>query len=163
MQVRGIQGEAIHKPFPLTLGRTVVIWLRTLPRNSIHFLQQLAHTVAQFFQVMAVSQKGVSILWTMTQGQIETLRSYIEMYHTIVLNVETYQFREALESLKNGLQCNRRDNFKPASTKEDAPEKTSRVAQLYSVAEITAFKVSMEQRFAAIKENEVISGLTRKY
>lgn len=43
----------------------------------------------------------------MTQGQIETLRSYIEMYHTIVLNVETYQFHEALESLKNGLQCNR--------------------------------------------------------
>lgn len=62
MKVRGIQGEEIHKPFPLTLGRTVVIWLRTLPRNSIHFLQQLAHTVAQFFQVMAVSQKGVSIL-----------------------------------------------------------------------------------------------------
>lgn len=57
----------------------------------------------------------------------------------------------------------RRDNFKPASTKEDAPEKTRRVAQLSSVAEITAFKVSMEQLFAAIKENEVISGLTRKY
>ncbi|GAU50359.1 hypothetical protein TSUD_409320 [Trifolium subterraneum] len=88
LDYRNLRGSIKCKLFPLSLVRGGSTWWRNLPPGSIDSWEELCRMFTAHFTISRRHPKTVVSLKAIIQGPEESLRSYIEMFNKVSVEVE---------------------------------------------------------------------------
>ncbi|GAU26993.1 hypothetical protein TSUD_290450 [Trifolium subterraneum] len=103
LDYRNLWGSIKCKMFPLSLIRGASTWWRNLPPGSIDMWEELCRMFTTHFTTSRRHSKTVASLKAIIQGPEESLRSYIEMFNKISVEVEATD-KMKLYLLEEGLR-----------------------------------------------------------
>ncbi|GAU45174.1 hypothetical protein TSUD_178670 [Trifolium subterraneum] len=88
LDYRNLRGSIKCKLFPLSLVRGASTWWRNLPPGSIDSWEELCRMFTAHFTTSRRHPKTVASLKAIVQGPEESLRSYIERFNKVFVEVE---------------------------------------------------------------------------
>ncbi|GAU49856.1 hypothetical protein TSUD_129980 [Trifolium subterraneum] len=88
LNYRNLRGSIKCKLFPLSLIRGALTWWRNLPPGSIDSWEELCRMFTAHFTTSRRHPKTVASLKEIIQGAEESLRSYIERFNKVSVEVE---------------------------------------------------------------------------
>ncbi|XP_057719637.1 uncharacterized protein LOC130934064 [Arachis stenosperma] len=91
------------KAFPTTLTKTAIKWFNTLPPRSITSFDDLAKKFLARFSIQKDKAKHALSLLGIKQGDRESLRSYMERFNKVCLDIQSLPTEAAIMGLINGL------------------------------------------------------------
>jgi hypothetical protein len=89
LDYRSLRGSIKCKLFPLSMIRGASAWWRSLPQGSINSWDELCCQFKTHFTTSRRHPKTVAALKAIVQGPEEPLRSYIERFNKVVVEVQT--------------------------------------------------------------------------
>ncbi|GAU10342.1 hypothetical protein TSUD_420470 [Trifolium subterraneum] len=103
LDYRNLRGSIKCKLFPLSLVRGASTWWRNLPPGSIDLWEELCRMFTAHFTTSRRHPKTVASLKAIIQGPEESLRSYIERFNKLSVEVEAID-KMKLYLLEEGLR-----------------------------------------------------------
>ncbi|GAU25742.1 hypothetical protein TSUD_216730 [Trifolium subterraneum] len=103
LDYRNLRGSIKCKLFPLSLVRGASTWWRNLPPGSIDSWEELCRMFTAHFTTSRRHPKTVASLKAIIQGPEESLRSYIERFNKVSVEVEATD-KMKLYLLEEGLR-----------------------------------------------------------
>ncbi|GAU49235.1 hypothetical protein TSUD_183260 [Trifolium subterraneum] len=103
LDYRNLRGSIKCKLFPLSLVRGASTWWRNLPPGSIDSWEELCRMFTAHFTTSRRHPKTVANLKAIIQGPEESLRSYIERFNKVSVEVEATE-KMKLYLLEEGLR-----------------------------------------------------------
>ncbi|XP_024009296.1 uncharacterized protein LOC112084401 [Eutrema salsugineum] len=104
-------------------------WFSKLERDSIDNFSQLSKAFLKQYSMYITQETSDADLWSITQGQTESLKKFIDRFKAVVSKIDGVSDRSALEALKRSLwyeSCFREEmTLNPPPTIQDALHRAS--------------------------------------
>ena len=104
MNVRRASASLKCQAFPLTLTSAACQWYRSLKRGTIGSFNQLKGEFLGWFIGSKIRKKDKTHLWSLKQGNDETLKKYIDCFSEGIDLVDKFTDTDVLPTLQEGLQ-----------------------------------------------------------
>ena len=135
MELHGATGSTLCKGFPLTLCGAARQWFRLLKSGSISSFVQLSRAFVTHFRAARSVKRPKSYLFTVKQGNDETLKDYIARFNEEALCIEGCNDDLMLSAMMSGLKPSKLLWSLGKNDPKDFQELMSR-AQKYANAEV---------------------------
>ncbi|KAK0606806.1 hypothetical protein LWI29_004569 [Acer saccharum] len=112
MEIRGASEDVMCKFFPLILRVTTLKWFNKLKPSSIHNFSQMGREFVTRFRGAHPLERKPNVLRDVKQGELETLKEYVERFRKELINLRAYDEENTFEDfIRNIRICRLWFNF----------------------------------------------------
>ncbi|GMN38363.1 hypothetical protein TIFTF001_007585 [Ficus carica] len=104
MQIQSANEAALCKSFCLTLTGAARQWYRRLDPRLVSSFQQLADSFSAAFMRSKARKLGASHLFSIKQGDSETLKAYLQRFDKAVVQAESCTDETLIQAFREGIQ-----------------------------------------------------------
>ncbi|GMN28424.1 hypothetical protein TIFTF001_046235 [Ficus carica] len=104
MQIQSANEVALYKSFCLTLIGAARQWYRRVDPRSISSFQKLADSFSAAFMGSKARMLGASHLFSINQGDSETLKAYLQRFDKAVVQAESCTDETLIQAFREGIQ-----------------------------------------------------------
>ena len=106
MHLQGVLDEIMCKAFPTTLKGPARVWFSKIPQNSESSFEELSKLFVNNFIGGQRHKRSSSSLFTIEQGENESLWSFITSFNREALSVDEVDDKLLLAAFHNGVNSN---------------------------------------------------------
>ena len=93
--------KILCRVFPKKLTKTTQRWFHQLPNNSISSFEELVEKFITQFITNIPPAKSINDLWICIHEVDESLRSYLDRFNKVAMQIENLSDEVAIETMKN--------------------------------------------------------------
>ena len=107
MLIQNANEVAFYKSFCLTLTGAARLWYQRLAPRLVGYFKQLADSFVAAFLGSKTRKLGASYMFGIKQGEIETLKKYLECFDKAIVQVENCADDTLIQALQEGVKDTR--------------------------------------------------------